>query len=593
METPEIRLSIIHFCSLDALVSLSQTCTDLRALLSVVDESLVRPKVLKRVPWMTLTPGAGLDCWMDCARLIVTRFKSRTQEPEKWWKNDSNKSIEEIADTRDVEYIDGTCFDGETLPASFDPLFETSDMPVPYGLIRGKYLMSPENEEDEERSALDMTTMERFPEDPERFPFKFPDPPDVWIAPNDYVSVLNGSDWTFRCANSYITVTSKEMFSVKQESERWIVVEEGGSYWEEDDVGEESVYILDKENAVENVLVFEPETSVAKFPPGFTKDYTFFLFPGSQGALRIVCDSVTEKVLFYYLDLANGSEETLVFELGCSDQLLDRSDTFPNAFDPIQNLIIVYRGMLYLNHYGRDLIPFWVDLESAPSAGNKNKYSWRGLCLYPGSVLEDVEELDRSNDGRWVTHIWSECRVVCDLLKFKTYIVRDYGWQKDPWSHEKEENDEEEASETGCVFVGADRAAEKPIFYVFNKPYLFSMDWCLNNFDKMHPILFLHHVSRVVYSLFFEGTEQQRRSVGYESEGRYIHDDQFVEGELYKEDPLHDEDEGKKTARKMKRAAERIEKCPRPMTKETTENMERMEGSRRAILSVSERRVGV
>lgn len=523
---------------------------------------------------------------MDCARLIVTRFKSRTQEPEKWWKAGSNKCIDGIASTRDVEYIEGTCIDGETLPASFDPLFETSDMPVPYGLIRGKYLMS--NGKDNECFALDMTTMEVVPEDPEEFPFKLPDPPDVWIAPtDDYISVLNGSDWTFRCANSYITVTSKAMFSVQQESERWIVVEEGGSYWE-DDVGEETVYILDKERAVDNVLVFDPETSVAKFPPGLIEDYTFFLFPGSQGALRIVCDSEAEKVFFYYLDLAKGPEETLVFEMGCSGQLLERPDDFPNAFDPIQDLIVVYRGMLYLNHYGQDLIPFWVDLESTPSAGNK--YAWRGLCLHPESVHEDVEELDRSNDGRWVTHIWSECRVVCDLLKFKTYIVRDYGWQKDPqtiWDMEQAE--EEVARETGCVFVGADRAAEKPIFYVINKPYLFAMNW-IHRGEFSHPMLFLHQVSKLVYGVFFEGDDNYGQLIGYQAEGRYDHDDQLIEGELYKEDPLHDEDKTKKTARRMKRAAERGEKRPRPWTKEKTENMERMKGVRSAILEVAERR---
>lgn len=577
METPEIRLNIIQYCSLDALVSLSHTCTDFRALLSLVDETLVRPKVLKRVPWMTLTPGAGLDSWMDCARLIVTRFKSRTQEPEKWWTNKPGRyNIDGLASTVDVEYIEGICIDGETLPASFDPLFETSDFPVPYGLIRGKYLMSAR---DEGGPALDMTTMEEVSEDPEQFPFKLPDPPSVWVPFSDYVSVLDGSDWTFRCPNSYITVTSKKMFSVKQESERWVVVKEVGSHWE-DDVDEEFVYILDKQKAVDNRLVFEPDTSAVKFPQGYIKNYTFFLLPASQGALRIQWDSAAGMVLFYYVDLANNpNEETLVFEMAGSGRFTEGSDFVPHKFEPMQDIIIIYRGMLYFNHYGYDLIPFWVDLESVPSNGNK--YSWRGLCLAAGTNNEVAEELDRSDDGRWVTHIWSECRIVCDLLRFKTYIVRDYGWTKDPWNYDNVKYKEENAYETGCVFVGADREAEKPIFYVINKPYLFAMDWCLNNYTQMPPMVFLHHVSRLVYSLFFGASDKQRKRLGYTTEGRYDHQDQLVEGELYKEDPLHDEDEKKKQMRTTTVMVER--QYPRPLTQIKAKHLETYERFKRAV----------
>lgn len=553
METPEIRLEILRHCSLNALVALSQTCTDFRALMPLLDDTLVRPKVLKRVPWMTVAPGAGLKSWMDCARLIVARYKSRTQEPEQWCTTDSQHvyDMDDLANTADIEYIDGVCVDGEALPKSFDPLFESADFPVPYGLARGKYLMSIRDD----GITLDMTTMEHVPENPDQFPFKLPDPADVWIAMEDFVSVRDGSKWVFRCANSYITIISQAMFCVRQESERWIVIEDETEH----DAEEDNVYIIDKQKAVNNTLLFDRHNCVSHYPRGYMKDYTFHLLPGSQGAFRVKFDLTVRKLFIYYLDLTNGEPEILVMELNGSDQLIYERG---HAFDPMPDLFLIYRGMLYYNHYQHVLIPLWVDLEAVPSTGNK--YSWRSLSM--ASISHDFHkspvELDRSEDGRWVTQAWSERRIVCDLLRFKTYIVRDYGWQKDPWKVSGEYH--EEVKEIGCIFVGADRTAEKPVFYVINRPYLFAMDLILHKREKLEPDVFLHRVSKLVYNLFFEGSKQLQKSAGYYAEAVYEHIDQvpWLKGE-----PLNAVDE-QQEALKMKYAlTEEVYKRPLPMTR--------------------------
>ncbi|KAG5361052.1 hypothetical protein CJU89_4157 [Yarrowia sp. B02] len=525
METPEIRQQILESCSLEALVALSQTSSVFRSHLAHLDEQLVKPLVLGCVPWMILTPGAGLESWIDCARLIIARRKSRVYEPSKWRPTGSSKyagDIDKLAKKAKCEYIQGVCVDGDTLPESFEPLFGTRDFAVPSGLVRDKYFRFPE---DHSGTTVDMKTMEVVPEDPDKFPFTLPDPADVWLAQDDFIGVRDSTTglYTFRCVNSYITITSESMFSVRQESERWVVVEEG------DALGEGIVHILDKDMAQDNVLVFNSETSVSQHPTRFIAEYTFQLLPGSQGAIRVSHNVIHNKVNLHYIDLARRRWEVFLLEL---DPSLLRIDHV-NSYDPMPDLIIVYRGMLYYNNYGRDLIPLWIDLGQqekieqclgAPSwppfrwlPYGGTKYAWKALKMQTTPYVDNTEELDISADGRWVTYPTTECRIVCNLLKFKTYIVRDHGWQKDPWRQTKH------VRETGCIFVGS---GDQPVFYVVNKPYLFAMGWILSRME-LNPQQLLIKMWELVYDLFFAGDQELRESFGYTDEDS-CHDDQSV-----------------------------------------------------------------
>lgn len=126
------------------------------------DESLVRPKVLQRVPWMELVPEVGMGSWMDCARLIVARRRSLTKEPDKWWRFNERQATEnyclhELMRNTDIGYLPAENIDGGTLPDTFEPLFE-SEM----AHVQGKYFLSPRGK------VLDMTTIKLVGEPIER-----------------------------------------------------------------------------------------------------------------------------------------------------------------------------------------------------------------------------------------------------------------------------------------------------------------------------------------------------------------------------------------------------------------------------------------
>lgn len=99
------------------MLALSQASHSLRSYATCEDDTLVKDKVLERVPWMVTDEDAELVSWLDCARLTVARRASRLNHPEQWQTMTTDDSYKEImarlyknvdvADVRAVDCIGG------------------------------------------------------------------------------------------------------------------------------------------------------------------------------------------------------------------------------------------------------------------------------------------------------------------------------------------------------------------------------------------------------------------------------------------------------------------------------------------------------
>lgn len=81
----EILLNIFLFCELEAAVPLSQTCSRAAMMWTDLDATVIRCRVLERVPWITLNEsGTGLSSWQKCALAIVARTEASQNKLRGW-----------------------------------------------------------------------------------------------------------------------------------------------------------------------------------------------------------------------------------------------------------------------------------------------------------------------------------------------------------------------------------------------------------------------------------------------------------------------------------------------------------------------------
>lgn len=83
--TPDTKLQLFQLLDLEACLPLSQTCKTLFSFWRAVDSSLVRTKVVERVPWFVLNEGeTGLRSWDLCARVLVSRTANCLKDGTIW-----------------------------------------------------------------------------------------------------------------------------------------------------------------------------------------------------------------------------------------------------------------------------------------------------------------------------------------------------------------------------------------------------------------------------------------------------------------------------------------------------------------------------
>lgn len=79
----DLKLKILRLSNLETCLALCDSCASFRKLWKSLDKTLVRERVLKRVPWFQLNEGStGLTTWDQCARTLVARTKQCMKERE-------------------------------------------------------------------------------------------------------------------------------------------------------------------------------------------------------------------------------------------------------------------------------------------------------------------------------------------------------------------------------------------------------------------------------------------------------------------------------------------------------------------------------
>ncbi|AOW02516.1 hypothetical protein LXG23DRAFT_24006 [Yarrowia lipolytica] len=445
MEATEIRLLILQEEPLDTLVALNETCRSWRSFMLAHDESLVRPKVLQRVPWMELVPEVGMGSWMDCARLIVARRRSLTEEPDKWWRFNERQATEnyclhELMRNTDIGYLPAENIDGGTLPDTFEPLFE-SEM----AHVQGKYFLSPRGK------VLDMTTIKLVGEPIER------KRATVYSSLFAMDAAKTDGLWRTKCPRSGVTVESKVPFKVRQQKDDMLVIS---------DTESGKTYIVKDAFLESSNFVFDPESAKCVHFPQYQPTYDLAMTPGWRGVICIE-DFFFERgpgaqVKLYYCDLADKDSDRILL---CK---------FPRPNNENISTVIFYAGMMFLNVNISAMVPLWIDLERFQDTSHAflgNKYCWRTVLMRTGShihysCMDKWYDMVRSSDERWVSSWFG--RQVGDLWTFKTYSVGDPGLHTCapcPHFHPL----------ASTIFVGRS-AANQPIFYTVTKPLLETLD---------------------------------------------------------------------------------------------------------------------
>ncbi|KAG5360902.1 hypothetical protein CJU89_3997 [Yarrowia sp. B02] len=424
MEIPEIcRLIVLH-ASLDSMVALSQTSRNMSAILSSDDTSIVRQKVLERVPWMELAPEVGLRSWMDCARLIVARRRSFKEEPEKWWSyNDKNPSLnytmDELKAHTDITYVEQENIDGRALPESFKPLFGSALSP-----FKGKLFSSPGGK------ALDMTTMKlvkpEIKDESRKDESRWRVTEGLFLRGKFEPQGLVKGLWSVKCEHSQIIIGCVTPFHITDyHEEGWVLAE--GTFEELDD-SKKSYFVKKPEN--KTYLLFEPDKEICLYreiepnqvrPTNqFRRSYQFT--PNGNGLVCIlwVIDDggiVVCKQSIFYHDLSTKNSRAIS---------LAQFTQEAHHFSVQIYHVVFYAGMMFLNFdYDTYLVPLWVDLEPLQAdqthAFLGNKFVWKTLAYNLDVLRQFTFPTILSSDRRWLTR--TGC-TVSDLWKCKTYISK-------------------------------------------------------------------------------------------------------------------------------------------------------------------------
>lgn len=481
---------------LESIVALNQTCALLRNVLKSVDETIVKAKVLDRIPWMEVCqPGTHLDTWMASARLIVARKKSIVSESHKWIdSSEYYDMLGRIKDNTDITFIDSIEIDGKmkadgmNLPTSFHPMF-TTEIPTPCGGLTGKHM---EELNGGETRFIDLTTMEYSNTHPNR-----PSDATTWSGEFSGSFRMDTGGRAARMILSDILIinTCGSKFNLLQETERWILVETKEDY-ENPDTQEirfkHTKFLLDKTKVTlddrESRLYFNTESGDCARRYSDSKLTFVHLLPGSAGA--VVFEDNGEMILVFYDDIAGDKGQVLLSFLNFPGQdfaeRLRPTDYIQDGWrirGTNRQLVVTYGGMLYLHIRESFLVPLWVELSDKSANPVDDRFTefeafahaspkvvvgglradMKTLLLSPERELLSRQQtygIIRSEDGRWAMQTLSCGRIVQDLATQKTYIIRPQAKWPNP----------------GFVFVGLDESQQLPVFYRCHMAYGIKQD---------------------------------------------------------------------------------------------------------------------
>lgn len=330
--------------------------------------------------------------------------------------------------------------DGGTLPESFEPFFESST-----ALVQGKYFLSPRGK------TLDMTTM-KLANNVERNEDFWANIETIFYARQS--TEVESGHFAVTCRMSELTVKSHTFFIIRQESHNLLVIEQEGNT--------QGVFLV--QNPLQNgsTFLFDCEDSRCVFFPNYKSSYRLAMTPDGKDVICVNYLSSSHVDLLYY----EVSRDSLV-----------RLAHFSRPNNEDIKAIVFFAGMMFLKVDDSALVPLWIDLEGLQDrnyAFQGNKYAWRSVLIRPRYIVFTNNaprsfQIIRSKDKRWATN-WLG-RQVCDLWRFKTFIVKDKGvhtcrnCKKPDYYH----------SLAATVFTGK-RDEDTPEFYTISRPLLDTLD---------------------------------------------------------------------------------------------------------------------
>lgn len=123
----EIGLEILQDCDLESCLAFSESLSSINGLLRSLDTTLVREKVVERVPWMELDESdEAFRTWLACARVVRARNRA-TQTPDSKWTSGSDfNTLFPLCKPKEV-FVDPVNVNG-ALPESFTPVFRSFEI---------------------------------------------------------------------------------------------------------------------------------------------------------------------------------------------------------------------------------------------------------------------------------------------------------------------------------------------------------------------------------------------------------------------------------------------------------------------------------
>ncbi|KAG5370195.1 hypothetical protein CJU90_1541 [Yarrowia sp. C11] len=437
----DVKLAVLKRSSLETCLALSESCRSFRTAWKTLDDTLVREKVLSRVPWFRLDE-AELTSWNQCAKVLVSRTQKSLRGDDEHKKGDTErwmltKSIQLFQTSNYAKHIrvDSTdvTFDHE-VRQNMTPLFANETQKALVGLgLRGSKLLGGYKSLDlktlttrDEETNFNMLDVDAY-----ELTERITTPSGLQLQHADYVA----GRLTFVAENDLLIHLrySRTMEEIDEYDPRGMI--DTVIHKESHERDETGCYIID------------PDYLIIQHCANYEKTPLINLVPGAGGAI-IAKFTASHKPSSYLGYIEPTAELRHVILCAIPTFTKGGYESFAYSF---QKFCVFYNGYLYYVHQGR-FMQLWVDLgykkmlklpdeivqgldhDLLPQQGTSRALTAFNMyfpmlgtfALQPtAGALHGIVQGDRSQGlDRFVTLRRARGHVVGDLLTGTTYVCK-------------------------------------------------------------------------------------------------------------------------------------------------------------------------
>lgn len=353
----EIQEKLFARCDVEELVALRQTCKSFFTTLNALDESLVKRKVLQRVPWFSVNDtDAGNDTWNKCALLCAKRSAQACKRGDKKWKlmadlhvaMVSKPSIVSVDATDITNYSDNK---GKEVLNSCSAIFEDAEYLIPSGngVVDGLKIKTTGIELD--LKTLQASTSTYKPAKTRAFGPGASRRALSVCSPSGLILKSADKEQRVTCVaenDNLLHIRMQNVFDQDRDEDK-VDFEESDMEW-----------LIHKHSCKRDRsgnLIIDEDKSVPFLPQGSHGKTFIKLLPGSAGAL--VTKYVDTAYSFTYLGYVEPTKQMRHIVI-CYLPRMRPSEGY-NYFDVSIDAFVSYNGYFYLYYEGR-FLQLWVDL---------------------------------------------------------------------------------------------------------------------------------------------------------------------------------------------------------------------------------------